>query len=117
MTLITFVFRKLQTLKTWLDKKPKKSRFRGPFDKQHGKRAQALLASASQHLCHIYRSVPRKLGRKKSLLLTCKMLGLHVNTLAADEKYSVLNRDYLTIAIKMELFQKQKFFLELLLHF
>ena len=45
------------------------------------------------------------------------MLGLHVNTLAADEKYSVLNRDYLTIAIKMELFQKQKFFLELLLHF
>ena len=26
------------------------SHFRGPFDKQHGKRAEALLKSASQHL-------------------------------------------------------------------
>ena len=32
----------------------KMSRFRGPFEKQHGKRAQALLKSASQHLYHIY---------------------------------------------------------------
>ena len=31
----------------------KKSRLRGPFDKQHGKRAQALLKSASQHLYDI----------------------------------------------------------------
>ena len=68
----------------------KKSCFRGPFDKQHGKRAQALLKSASQHLYHIHRSLPRKLSWKKSLLLTCQILGLLVNTLAADEKYPVL---------------------------
>ena len=32
---------------------PKKSRFRGPFDKQHDKRAQALLKSGS-HSCVIF---------------------------------------------------------------
>ena len=86
----------------------KKSRFRGCFDKQYGKRAQALLKSASQHLYHIHRSLPRKLSWKKSLLLTCKILGLLVNTLAADEKYPVLNRDNLTIPIQIQLSQKQK---------
>ena len=29
----------------------KKSRFRGPFGKQHGKRAQALFKSASHQFC------------------------------------------------------------------
>ena len=88
----------------------KKSRFRGCFDKQYGKRAQALLKSASQHLYHIHRSLPRKLSWKKSLLLTCQILGLLVNTLAADEKYPVLNRDNLTIPIDMQLSEKQKTF-------
>ena len=32
---------------------PKKSRFRGPYGKQHGKRAQALLKSASHHIIFI----------------------------------------------------------------
>ena len=31
-----------------------KSNFRGPIDKQHGKRGQALLKSAPQHLYHIF---------------------------------------------------------------
>ena len=88
----------------------KKSRFRGCFDKQYGKRAQALLKSASQHLYHIHRSLPRKLSWKKSLLLTCKILGLLVNTLAADEMYPVLHRDNLTIPIQKQLSQKQKTF-------
>ena len=86
----------------------KKSRFRGCFDKQYGKRAQALLKSASQHLYHIHRSLPRKLSWKKSLLLTCQILGLLVNTLAAEEKCPVLNRENLTIPIQMQLSQKQK---------
>ena len=88
----------------------KKSRFRGPFAKQHGARAQPLLNSASQHLDHIHRSLPRKLSWKKSLLLTCKILGLLVNTLATDEKYPVLNRDNLMIKIQMKLYEKQKCF-------
>ena len=33
-----------------------------------------------------------------------------MTTLAADEKFLVLNRDTLTIPVEMELFQKQKTF-------
>ena len=32
----------------------KKSRFRGPFDKQHGKVTEALLKSASHHIYPIH---------------------------------------------------------------
>ena len=96
---------------------PKKSHFRGCFNKQYGKPAQTLLNSASQHLYHNHWSLPSQLSSKKSLLLICKILGLLVNTLAADEKYPVLNRDNLTIPIQMELSQKQKIFLKFLLYF
>ena len=88
----------------------KKSRFRGPFKKQHGKLAQLLFKSASQHLYHFQWSLTSQLSCKKSLLLTWKILGLLVNTLAADEKYPVLNRDNLTIPIQMQLSEKQKSF-------
>ena len=89
-------------------KKSKNYSFGRPFDKQHGKRAQALFKSASQHLYHIHWSLPSQLSWKKSLLLTCQILGLLVNTLAADEKYPLLKRDNLTIPIQMQLSQKQK---------
>ena len=90
----------------------KKFRFRGQLDKQQGKRTQTLLKSPSQHLYHIHWSLARKLCSKKSLLLTCQILGLLVNTLAADEKYPVLHRDNLTIPIQMQISQKQKTFAE-----
>ena len=89
-----------------------KSSFRGAFDKQHGKRAQALLKSWSQHLYQIHLSLASQLSWKNSLLLTCKILGLLVNTLATDEKYPVVNRDNLTIPIQMQLSEKQKTFSE-----
>ena len=95
----------------------KKSHFRGCFYKQYGKHVQALLKSASQHHFHIHRSLPSQLSWKKSLLLTCQILGLLVNTLATDEKYPVLNRENLTILIQMEFSQKQKPFLNFLLRF
>ena len=88
----------------------KKSRFTGPFDKQHGKRSQGLLKYGWQHLYQIHLSLSSQLSWKKSLLLTCKILVLLVNTLAANEKYPVLNRDNLTIPIQMQLSQKQKTF-------
>ena len=37
------------------------------------------------------------------LFLTCQILELPVNTLAADENYPVLNRDNFTIPIQMQL--------------
>ena len=88
----------------------KKSRFRGPFKKQHGKLAQVLFKSASQHLYHFQWSLPSQLSWKKSLLLTWEIFGLLVNTLAADEKYPVLNRNNLTTPIQMQLSQKQRSF-------
>ena len=50
------------------------------------------------------------MSRKKSLLLTCQILVLLVNTLDVDERYPVLNRDNLTIPIQMILSQKEKTF-------
>ena len=49
---------------------------------------------------------------KKSRLLTCQIIGLLVNILSTDEKYPALNRDNLTVAIQMQLSQKQKNFCE-----
>ena len=40
----------------------------------------------------------------------CKIIRLLVNTLTADGKYSLLNRDSLTQLIQMQLPQKQRFF-------
>ena len=88
----------------------KNSHFTGPFDKQHGKWPKALLKSEWQQLYHIYWSLRRKLSWKKSLLVICKILTLFVNTLTADGKYSLINRDNLTHPIQMQLSQKQKCF-------
>ena len=85
-----------------------KSHFSGSFKKQHGKRAKALLKCTLQHLYHIHWPLPSQLGWKQSLLLTCQILGLLVNTLASDEKYLVLHSDNLTIPIQMQLCQKKE---------
>ena len=47
---------------------------------------------------------------EKSLCLTCQIFGMLVNTLAADEKYPVLNRENLTGPIQKQLYQKKKNF-------
>ena len=75
----------------------KKPWFGGPFQKQHGKHAQGLLKSASEHLEHIHWPFPSLVSLKKSLLLTWKILGVLVNTLAVNEKYPVLNNQNLAI--------------------
>ena len=95
----------------------KKSRFMRTFEKQQGKRAQALLKSASQHLYHIHQSMPCQLSWKMSLLLTCKILWLLLNNLTADEKYLVFHRNNSTIPIQMQLSKKQKSFSQFFLSF
>ena len=95
----------------------KKLSFRGPFDKQHGRRAQALLKHPLQHLYVIHWSLVIQSSQKKCLLLICKILGLLVKTLAADEKYPVFHREDLMIPIKMQLSQKQKTFSQFLVVF
>ena len=88
----------------------KKSGFREPFDKQHGRPVQALFKSASHHPDQIHWSLISRLSWKKSLLLTCKISLLFLNTLAGNEKYAVLNRDNLPIPIQVKLSQRQKRF-------
>ena len=52
MTFIADLFPKLRTPKNVVRYMSKKSRFKGPFDRQHGKRVQ-LLQSDPQHRYHI----------------------------------------------------------------
>ena len=58
-----------------------------------------------------------KIGLEKLSLFDMQNLGLLVNTLAVDDNYPVPNRDNLTIPIQMQLYQKKKPFLNVLLHF
>ena len=46
-------FPKLRTPKNVVTYFSKKSRFKGPFDRHHGKRVQTLLPSEPQHRYHI----------------------------------------------------------------
>ena len=53
MTLIAYLFSKLHTAKNVVRYMSKSSRFKGPFDRQHGKRVQTLLRPDPQHRYHI----------------------------------------------------------------
>ena len=53
MTFIADLFPKLRTPKNVVRYLSKKSSFKGPFDKQHGKRVQTHLRSEPQHRYHI----------------------------------------------------------------
>ena len=54
MTLIADFFPKLSTPENLARYMSNKSRFKGPFDRQHGKRVQTVLQSGQQHCYHIY---------------------------------------------------------------
>ena len=53
MTLIANSFPKLRTRENVARYMSNKSRFKGTFDKQHGKRVQKVLPSGKQHCYHI----------------------------------------------------------------
>ena len=52
MTLIADLFLKLRTPENVVRYMSKESRFKGPFDREHGKRVQTLLQSERQHRYH-----------------------------------------------------------------
>ena len=54
MTLIADFFPKLRIPENVARYMFKKYRFKGPFDRKHGKRNQTLLRSEQQHCYHIY---------------------------------------------------------------
>ena len=53
MTLTPELFHKLRTPKNVVRYLSKKARFKGPFDRPHGKRVETLLRSEPQHRYHI----------------------------------------------------------------
>ena len=53
MTFIADLLAKLRTPKNVVRYLSKKSRFKGLFDRQHGKRVQTLLPSEPEHRYHI----------------------------------------------------------------
>ena len=110
MTLIADVFPKLRSPKNKVRSMSIKSSCKGSFKKEHGKCAQTLFKFAWQKLYHIYWSLWRQLTFKKFLLVICKISRLFPNTLSADGKYSLLNRDNLTQPIQIQLCRKQKTF-------
>ena len=109
-TLIADVVPKLRTPKNTFRSMPEKSCFRGSVEKQHGKCAQTLPKLERQILYHIYWLLGTQLSYKKSLLVICKISRQFPNTLCADGKYSLLDRDNLTQRIQMLLSEKQKNF-------
>ena len=60
MTLIVYVFSKLQTVKDVVRQMSKRPGFRTPFDIQHAKGSGTLVKSAWQHFYHIF---PLLLGK------------------------------------------------------
>ena len=132
MTITAFVFSKLRTLKTWLDKCLKSPVSEDPSTsnmvnvrKHYWNLHHSTFIIFLRHwpgnfvrkTLSYYWSLATKLCSKKSLLLTCQILGLLVKTLAANEKYLVLNGENLTIPIQVILSEKKNFFLNFLLHF
>ena len=112
MILIADVFPKLRTPKNVIRKMSEKPGLRGPFQKKHRKRPQKLLQSWRRQLYHIYWSLWTSFSWKKSVLVICKILRLFLNTLTADDKYSLHNRDNLTQPIHILLPKKQKTFFQ-----
>ena len=107
MSLIADLFPKLRIPKNVVRSISKKSRFSGSFENQHGKRAQTLLKFERQPLYHIYWGMWRQLTYKESVLVICKILRLFSNTLSADGKYSLLNKDNLMQPIQMQIYWKE----------
>ena len=76
MSLIAYVFPKLETAKDVVSEMSKKQRFRAPFDSQHPKGCKTLVKSTWNHLYHIFKSFLQKLSRKMSLCVISEILGL-----------------------------------------
>ena len=110
LTLVAYLLSKLQTAKDAVQKIAQKSHFRRPIEKQHEKRSQTLLKPEGQPLYYIYWSLWTQLSWRKCLLVICKIFGLIVNTLAADDKYSLLHGKYLIQPIQIQLSKKTNIF-------
>ena len=132
MTLIAYVFPKIQIVKdlvTPMYKKPqfrtafdsqtskdvvrqmcKKTRFRTPYDNQHVNVSQGLAKSALPHFYQIFSSLWAKLTWKMSLLMICEILDHFLNKLTADDNYCFHNSEIFVQPSQLQLSKRQKTF-------
>ena len=103
MIAIANIFSKLQTVKMLVKPLSKKLRFRTSFDSQHLKGSQTLVKSAWENFYHTFSSLWGTLFRKISPLLICEVLGVFVNTLTDNGKYSLQDCENLRLPIQMQL--------------
>ena len=117
MTLIAYLFLSLRPAKNVVRYMCKKSRFRLPFQKEHGKRVSILFKFERQHLYHIYWSMGKQLSCKKSLLVRWESLRLFLSSMSVVGKCSLPHRDNLMEPIHMQLSKKLNTFSSFNLHF
>ena len=110
MILRAFVFPKLRTPKTWLDKSLKSPVSEYPSASNMVNVPKHCPNQHHRTLIIFIDCCQEKLSWKRSVLLTWKTLGLLLNRLAANENYLVLHRDNLRIPIQMQLSEKLKIF-------
>ena len=110
MTLIAYLVLRLRPAKNVVRYMCKKSRFRLPFQKEHGKLVLTLFNLERKHLYNIYWSTGRQLSSEKSLLVIWESLRPFLKTMSAVGKSSLPNRDNLMQAIHMQFSQKLKTF-------
>ena len=93
MTLIAYVFPKIQTAKCVVRKMSKRPLFKTPFMSQHVKLSQTLEKPAWQQFYEISSSIREILPWKISLLVIWEIPGHFVNTLTSSDKYSLPSRE------------------------
>ena len=110
INLIAYVFQNFQTVKYVIKQMSKKPQFTTHFDSQHAKASQTLLKSATQHWYHLFPLLLGKLNWEIYLFLTSEILDLFVNTLSADDRYSLHNKKNLPRPVQIQLSQKKNVF-------
>ena len=88
----------------------KRSFFRQPFGSPHVNGSQTQMKSARPHFDTTVTLIWDKLSWRKFILVRSDKLGLFVNTLTADDKYTPHNSENFLQQIQMILTQKPKFF-------
>ena len=59
------------------------------MDSQRVKGSERLLKYLRQYFCHIFWSLWKKISSRNSVLVVSEILGLFVNILTPDDKYSL----------------------------
>ena len=110
MMLLADVYLKLRTPEKVVRQMSKESHSRGLFNNQHCRLAETQLKSKRKHLYHNYWTLWAQFSCKKSLWVICNILGLFVNPLSADDKYSLVNRDNLFQNLERQLSRERETF-------